>query len=45
MGYAVTAAGQAMSAGSEGQNVRVRMANGRVVTGVVLGDGTIEAAL
>jgi len=44
-GYAVTAAGQAMSAGSEGQNVRVRMANGRVVTGIVLGDGTIEAAL
>lgn len=45
MGYAVTASGQAMSAGSQGQNVRVRMANGRVVTGTVLEDGTIDAAL
>lgn len=45
LGYAVTASGQAMSAGGEGQNVRVRMANGRIVTGTVLEDGTIQAAL
>lgn len=44
-GYAVTASGQAMSAGTQGQNVRIRMANGRVVMGTVLEDGTIEASL
>ena len=44
-GYAVTAVGRALSAGSEGQNIRVRMANGRLVSGIVLSDGTIEAAL
>jgi len=44
-GYAGTASGQAMSAGAQGQNVRVRMANGRIVAGIVLEDGTIEATL
>lgn len=44
-GYAVTSSGQAMSAGAQGQNVRVRMANGRIVVGIVLEDGTVEAAL
>ena len=44
-GYAVTASGQALSAGSEGQNVRVRMASGRIIAGIVLEDGTIEATL
>jgi len=44
-GYAVTSSGQAMSAGAQGQNVRVRMANGRIVAGIVLEDGTVEAAL
>ena len=44
-GYAVTSSGQAMSAGAQGQNVRVRMANGRIIGGTVLEDGTIEASL
>ncbi|WP_374606292.1 flagellar basal body P-ring formation chaperone FlgA [Diaphorobacter nitroreducens] len=44
-GYAVTSSGQAMSAGAQGQNVRVRMANGKVIGGTVLEDGSIEAAL
>lgn len=44
-GYAVTASGQALSAGSEGQNVRVRMTNGRIIAGIVLEDGTISAAM
>ena len=44
-GYAVTSSGQAMSAGAQGQNVRVRMANGRIIGGTVLEDGTIEANL
>lgn len=44
-GFAVTSSGQAMSAGAIGQNVRVRMANGRVIGGVVAQDGTIEASL
>ena len=44
-GYADTSSGQAMSAGAQGQNVRVRMANGRIIGGTVLEDGTIEATL
>ena len=44
-GYAVTASGQALSAGAQGQNVRVRMSNGRLVSGIVQEDGTIEATL
>ncbi|MBS0291672.1 MAG: flagellar basal body P-ring formation protein FlgA [Proteobacteria bacterium] len=44
-GYAVTAAGEALSAGTAGQNVRVRMTNGRVIMGIVNTDGTIDAAL
>jgi len=44
-GYAVTASGQALSAGAQGQNVRVRMSNGRFVSGIVQEDGTIEATL
>lgn len=44
-GFAVTSSGQAMAAGAAGQNVRIRMANGKVISGIVSPDGTIEAAL
>ena len=44
-GFAITAAGQAMSAGAVGQTVRVRMTNGRIIQGIVLDDGTISAQL
>lgn len=44
-GYAVTSSGQALTAGAQGQNVRVRMSNGRLISGIVMEDGTIEAAL
>ena len=44
-GYAVTATGQAMVAGAVGQTVRIRMANGRIITGVVDESGDITAAL
>jgi flagella basal body P-ring formation protein FlgA len=44
-GYAVTSAGQAMSAAGIGQIVRVRMSNGRIVSGVVGENGTVEVAL
>jgi flagellar basal body P-ring formation protein FlgA len=44
-GYAVTSAGQAMSAGGAGDSVRIRMANGRIVGGIVGADGTVEVAL
>lgn len=44
-GYAVTSSGQALVAGSIGQNVRIRMANGKIITGIVNADGTVEAAL
>ncbi len=44
-GFAISTAGQALSAGSVGQNVRVRMANGKIIEGIVLDDGTISALL
>ncbi|MGB7421836.1 MAG: flagellar basal body P-ring formation chaperone FlgA [Comamonas sp.] len=44
-GYAVTASGQALVAGAVGQNVRIRMANGKIIAGIVNEDGTVEAAL
>ena len=44
-GYAVTSGGQAMSAGSAGQIVRVRMDNGRVISGTVSENGTIDVTL
>jgi flagella basal body P-ring formation protein FlgA len=44
-GYAVATAGQAMSSGSAGQTVRIRMDNGRIVSGTVAENGTIEVTL
>ena len=44
-GYAVTSSGQALVAGSAGQSVRIRMANGKIIAGIVNADGTVEAAL
>ena len=44
-GYAVTSAGQAMSAAGAGETVRIRMANGNIVGGIVGADGTVEVAL
>lgn len=44
-GYAVTSAGQALSAGAAGQTVRIRMDNGRVISGVVNETGTIDITL
>ena len=44
-GYAVTSSGQALANGAVGQTVRVRMDNGRVVSGIVKEDGTINVSL
>lgn len=44
-GFAIMSAGQAMSAGAAGQTVRVRLDNGRIIQGIVLSDGTINAQL
>ena len=44
-GYAISASGQAMTAGSIGQTIRIRMDNGKVVTGIVQDDGTINVNL
>ncbi|UCU98746.1 flagellar basal body P-ring formation chaperone FlgA [Acidovorax radicis] len=44
-GYAVTSAGQAMSAGAVGQTVRIRMSNGKVVSGIVSENGTVDITL
>lgn len=44
-GYAIVSSGQATTAGAAGQNIRVRMANGRTITGIVNEDGTIDASL
>ncbi|MBK7718827.1 MAG: flagellar basal body P-ring formation protein FlgA [Simplicispira sp.] len=45
VGYAVSTGGQALSAGSAGQTVRVRMDNGKVISGVVDENGTIAVNL
>jgi flagella basal body P-ring formation protein FlgA len=44
-GYAVSSAGQAMSAGAVGQTVRIRMENGRIISGTVNESGTVVVAL
>ena len=44
-GYSVTSSGQALSNGAVGQTVRIRMGNGRLISGVVNEDGTINASL
>lgn len=44
-GYAVSASGQAMGAGAVGQSVRVRMANGKIVSGLVNEDGSVTGTL
>lgn len=44
-GYAVVSSGQAMAAGAAGQNVRIRMSNGKIISGIVNADGTVEATL
>lgn len=44
-GFSVTVVGQALSEGLVGQPARVRLPSGRVVTGVVRADQTVELAL
>lgn len=44
-GYAVAGEGQALAAGLEGQNVKVRFENGRVVTGRAIGERRVEVLL
>jgi flagella basal body P-ring formation protein FlgA len=45
VGFQITADGQAMSAGVVGQPARVRMSNGRIMSGVVLDNRTVLLAL
>lgn len=44
-GFAIAAMGQAMAAGAVGQTVRVRMDNGKIVSGIVSADGTIAVSM
>ena len=44
-GYAVTSAGQALTAGAVGQTVRIRMDNGRTISGIVNENGTVDVTL
>ncbi|MGL6112040.1 MAG: flagellar basal body P-ring formation chaperone FlgA [Rubrivivax sp.] len=44
-GFSVTGEGQAMSAGIEGQTVRVRTEGGRVLSGQVVGSNRVEVQL
>ncbi len=44
-GYAIASEGKAMAAGLEGQEVKVRMENGRTVTGRVVGERRVEVLL
>lgn len=41
-GFQITSDGQALSAGAVGQSVRVRLGNGRVMTGIVLDSHTVK---
>nr|WP_249729320.1 flagellar basal body P-ring formation chaperone FlgA [Acidovorax sp. CCYZU-2555] len=41
-GFTIMSTGRAMAAGAEGANVRVRMDNGRLVSGVVNAQGVVE---
>lgn len=44
-GIAIIATGQALGPGGAGQTVRVRVDNGRIITGTVTGDGTVAVPL
>lgn len=44
-GYAIASEGQAMEVGLDGQDVRVRFENGRVVTGRAVGERRVEVLL
>lgn len=44
-GFAVNASGQAMTAGAVGQTVRIRMANGKIISGIVDETGSVAATL
>ncbi|MCS4511224.1 flagellar basal body P-ring formation chaperone FlgA [Xylophilus ampelinus] len=44
-GFAVTSGGQAINAGFVGQQVRVRMDNGRIMNGTVVDSQTVQMAL
>ncbi|MCV2367370.1 flagellar basal body P-ring formation chaperone FlgA [Roseateles oligotrophus] len=44
-GYAVAREGQALTAGLEGQSVKVRFENGRIISGRVVGDRVVEMLL
>lgn len=41
-GFSVSGSGKAMAAAGEGQQVRVRMDNGRLVTGTVNASGVVQ---
>ena len=44
-GYAISSEGQALGPGLEGQAVRVRIDNGRILSGVATGDRRVEVSL
>ncbi|MEH0166141.1 flagellar basal body P-ring formation chaperone FlgA [Paucibacter sp. JuS9] len=44
-GYAISGEGQALQAGLEGQEVRVRFENGRIITGRPVGERRVEVLL
>lgn len=44
-GFAVAGEGQAMAAGLEGQDVKIRFENGRIVVGRVVGERRVEVVL
>ena len=44
-GYSVAREGQALAAGLEGQNVKIRFENGRIISGRVVGERSVEMLL
>jgi flagella basal body P-ring formation protein FlgA len=44
-GFELSATGQAASAGYVGQSARVKLGNGKIVSGVVTRDGTVSVGI
>jgi flagellar basal body P-ring formation protein FlgA len=44
-GFSISGEGQALGPGTAGRNAQVRLAGGRIVTGIATGDRRVEVAL
>ncbi len=44
-GYVISAAGQALAAGASGKTVRIKLDNGKIVSGIVGENGTVDVSI